>query len=642
MKKQVSFLKSFLSTLLLIVISFPSTGRAQTGFNVVQCQTEEDVIALIDTVLLYNVADEFKQNISFTGNPKAVGYYSGGGLFGFDNAAGIALSTGFSGSLDNPNTCSGANASSNNAGGGDPDLADLTNMSIQDAVVIEFDIKRLDDSVFLSYVFGSEEYHEWVNTQFNDVFGFFLSGPGIEGPYTNGAINIATVPGTDLPVSIDNINCGQQNAFCQDPPGNGPNCDLLYSNTDPSQGSFEQCVLDAYTYPLSAAHDIQPAEWYHVKLAIGDAGDAIYDSGILLEKGSIVANPFDFQVQACQTEEDVISLVDTVLLSHVAGINKDNITFTGDPKAVGYFHDGGFLGLARDKGILLSNGLVSYAANLNECNTSANANANNGGAVAEPDLKQLSGGGAVYDAGYIEFDFRPSTDSVKLNYVFASEEYHELVNSGNNDVFGIFLSGPGIDGEFTNNAINMGTIPGSSDPVNAGTVNFGEGGVTCTGKPDSCVNCQYMLDNSQSEDTAFYFLIYDGYTTAMDASAEIQPGQWYHVKISIADIDSPGFDSGIFLSEGTITGDTVITDKPEIHPDDWCRIMPNPAGDYVIVKVMEKNAQLKISTLDGRFILEQPLTEGDNAIHLSLFPKGMYIVIVESAGRVYREKLLHY
>lgn len=642
MKKQLSFLKNLLISALLCVLLFPSTLSAQNNFIVVQCQTEEEVIALIDTVLLYNVDSAFKQNISFTGDPKAVGYYSGGGLFGFDNTEGIALSTGFSGSLDNSNTCSGANASSNTSGGSDPDLATMAEMSINDAVIVEFDIKRLDNSVFLNYVFGSEEYHEWVNSQFNDVFGFFLSGPGIEGPYTNGAINIATVPGTDLPVSIDNINCGQQNAFCQDPPGNGPNCDLLYSNTDPSQGSFEQCVLDAYTYPLSAAHDIQPGAWYHIKLALGDVGDAIYDSGILLEKGSIVANPFDFQVQACQTEEDVVSLVDTVLLSHVAGINKGNITFTGDPQAVGYFHDGGFLGLARDKGILFSNGLVSYAANLNECNTGANANANNGGAVTEPDLKQLSGGGAVYDAGIIEFDFRPSTDSVTLNYVFASEEYHELVNSGNNDVFGIFLSGPGIDGEFTNNAINMGTIPGSGDPVNAGTVNFGEGGVTCTGKPDSCVNCQYLHDNSQSEDTAFYFLIYDGYTTALDASAEIQPGQWYHVKIAISDIGTAGYDSGIFLSEGTITGDTVITGQVEMPENDWCRIMPNPAGNFTVIKIGEDHARVIISGMGGRVFGERTLVHGNNTIPLSSMPKGMYILTVTSGSRTCREKLLHY
>ena len=62
--------------------------------------------------------------------------------------------------------------------------------------------------------FGSSEYFEWENTQYNDVFGFFISGPGISGPYSsppgfpNGSINIATVPNSNppLPITISSIN----------------------------------------------------------------------------------------------------------------------------------------------------------------------------------------------------------------------------------------------------------------------------------------------------------------------------------------------------------------------------------------------------------------------------------------------------
>ena len=39
------------------------------------------------------------------------------------------------------------------------------------------------DSIAFNYVFGSDEYLEWVNSSYNDIFAFFLSGPGIVGPY---------------------------------------------------------------------------------------------------------------------------------------------------------------------------------------------------------------------------------------------------------------------------------------------------------------------------------------------------------------------------------------------------------------------------------------------------------------------------
>jgi len=642
MKKWSPIREIMMVVIFLILAIIPFSAPAQYGFLVSQCQTEEEVLAMIDTVLLYNVDSSFRQNLSFTGDPKSVGYYTNGGIFGFDNTSGIVISTGFSGSLDASNNCSGSNANGNTGGGGDPDLMDMTSMQIYDAVIIEFDIKRLDDSVFLSYIFGSEEYHEWVNSQFNDVFGFFLSGPGIEGPYINDAVNIATIPGTNNPVSINTINCGKAGPGCNIPLGSGPNCELLYDNTDNGQSIFNQCALDAFTYPLTAAHEIQPGEWYHVKLALGDVGDAVYDSGILLEKGSIVSNPFDFHVLPCETAEDVTNIVDTVLLSNVADVNKKNIEFNGDPKAVGYFYNGDFLGLEQNTGIILSTGLADEADGPNKCNTGANASNNTGGADEEPDLKQLSVGESIYDVATIEFDFVPSIDSVKLNYVFASEEYHELVNWGSNDVFGIFLSGPGIDGEYSNNAINLGLVPGTAEPVNAGTVNFGEGGPTCSGKPDSCFNCIYLNDNSQSDDTAFYFLVYDGYTTALDAPAGIQSGQWYHVKISIGDVGVSAYDSGILLSGGTISGDTVITERPEKYAADWCRIVPNPAGNYLNLKIREKNAFMKILNLDGRLVLEQQLMEGSNMISISSLSPGTYIINVASGNKVHREKLIHY
>ena len=72
--------------------------------------------------------------------------------------------------------------------------------SAQDAAVLEFDFVPTDDTVQFRYVFGSNEYLTWINSMFNDVFGFFVSGPGITGPFTspagfpNGSINIANVP----------------------------------------------------------------------------------------------------------------------------------------------------------------------------------------------------------------------------------------------------------------------------------------------------------------------------------------------------------------------------------------------------------------------------------------------------------------
>ena len=58
--------------------------------------------------------------------------------------------------------------------------------SVNDVCILEFDFQPAGDFVSFNYVFGSNEYLAWVNSTYNDIFAFFLSGPGITGPYAAG------------------------------------------------------------------------------------------------------------------------------------------------------------------------------------------------------------------------------------------------------------------------------------------------------------------------------------------------------------------------------------------------------------------------------------------------------------------------
>jgi len=135
------------------------------------------------------------------------------------------------------------------------------------------------------YVFGSEEYPEFV-CSFNDAFGFFLSGPGITGPYTDNAINLAVLPDGVTPVTIDNVNNGDNNnpndPFC---PASNPQ--YYVDNT-----TGTTVVYDGFTVVLEARREVLCGETYHIKLAIGDALDQAYDSGVFLEAGSFSSTPF--------------------------------------------------------------------------------------------------------------------------------------------------------------------------------------------------------------------------------------------------------------------------------------------------------------------------------------------------------------
>jgi len=157
-------------------------------------------------------------------------------------------------------------------GVGDADLESLSGMALNNTAVLEFDFVPTGDSLAFNYVFSSEEYPEYVNS-INDAFGFFLSGPGINGAYSNSSMNIALVPNSSVPISINTVNVGENSAYYVD---NG--------------GGFANVQADAFTTVLTAFAQVICGESYHIKIVIGDAMDNLYDSWVYLEAGSFQSN----------------------------------------------------------------------------------------------------------------------------------------------------------------------------------------------------------------------------------------------------------------------------------------------------------------------------------------------------------------
>ncbi|PHI18438.1 hypothetical protein CEQ90_17975 [Lewinellaceae bacterium SD302] len=172
----------------------------------------------------------------------------------------------------------------------DPDLlaiVDDPGTPVHDITSYVISFRPLGDSVSFRYVFASEEYPEYVCSQYNDLFGFFISGPGISGPFENGAINLARIPGTDLPVRINTVNPGESGSNgsvinCETPNGSLDHSEFYVGNT----GSLQQPVFDGLTTVFTAATAVEACEVYTIKIIIADVGDAVLDSGVFLEARS--------------------------------------------------------------------------------------------------------------------------------------------------------------------------------------------------------------------------------------------------------------------------------------------------------------------------------------------------------------------
>jgi hypothetical protein len=205
-------------------------------------------------------------NITYHGSSMGIGGFSNGSQTNLGLDQGIILSSGDVkiASDQNYSTCAGCD----NGAGSDSDLAVIhPGYQIYDASVLEFDVIPMGNMLSFNYIFASEEYPEYVYSTFNDVLGFFLSGPNPTGENYN-HYNIALVPGTNDIVCINNINSNSNSQFYVD-------------NTNGTTIQY-----DGFTTVLPATVIVVPYQTYHLKIAIGDCGDHANDSGVFLQSQS--------------------------------------------------------------------------------------------------------------------------------------------------------------------------------------------------------------------------------------------------------------------------------------------------------------------------------------------------------------------
>ena len=245
-------------------------------------------------------------NVTYTGNTDAIGSFTGGAGTNLGMANGIVMSTGMvDGTGTNGEYPIGSPASNvnslifSNSPCHDPQLISIATDSIYDEAILQFDFIPQSDTVRFRYVFASEEYPMYVNSPFNDVFGFFISGINpAGGNYSNK--NIALIPGTNTPVSINNVNDGQ--SWSGPPTGPCRNCAYYVNNF-----SGTTIVYNGFTTVLTASCKVTPCTTYHIKLGIADVGDASWDSAVFLDANS-------FSADALQTTVTYTSSLDTMAI----------------------------------------------------------------------------------------------------------------------------------------------------------------------------------------------------------------------------------------------------------------------------------------------------------------------------------------
>lgn len=165
-------------------------------------------------------------------------------------------------------------------GPGDPTLSNIIGAPTLAACALECDVIAVYDTLYLNYTFASEEYPEYNCSIFNDVFGFFITGPGFPTD-----TNFAIVPNTTIPTAINSVNDGTNtNINCTDMGPGSPFTQYYIDNVSGTDIAF-----DGMTTKIEAFIVVTTGVSYHLKFVVANTSDNGWQSGVFLEGGSLAS-----------------------------------------------------------------------------------------------------------------------------------------------------------------------------------------------------------------------------------------------------------------------------------------------------------------------------------------------------------------
>ena len=239
--------------------------------------------------------------------------------------------------------------------------------------------------------------------------------------------------------------------------------------------------------------------------------------------------------------DDANTLADTLLGS---GVTITSVDYSGADEASGTFSGGSSSGIGIESGIILTTGSAELAVGPN----------GDDGAGTDNGLSGFTDGGGdgAFDASILTISFTTATGDLYFNYVWASDEYNEYVNTDYNDKFFFLLNG---SDPLTN---NIAFITGTTTPVEIDTVNLN-------------VNSSYYNNNDLQDGGPFFNIEYDGFTDVFTASATgLATGGVIHtIMLIVEDTGDEILDSAVFIQGGSFSGE---------KPVDPVNPVPLPAG----------------------------------------------------------------
>ena len=201
-------------------------------------------------------------SVDFTGDNSAAGLFDDPAA-SVGLARGVVMSSGHISDVIGPNSASNTGEDLGQPGDAQLDALLPGGQQTEDATSLTVDFTPTNPQLAINYVFASEEYQEYVGSEFNDVFAFYVNG-----------VNCALTPGTNAPITINTVNQAANSLFYV-----------------PNESGTYDTEFDGFTVVLTCRAAVNPGVTNTLRLVIADVSDGDLDSGVFLQANGVSSNP---------------------------------------------------------------------------------------------------------------------------------------------------------------------------------------------------------------------------------------------------------------------------------------------------------------------------------------------------------------
>ena len=245
---------------------------------------------------------------------------------------------------------------------------------------------------------------------------------------------------------------------------------------------------------------------------------------------------------------DISTAAQSIISDDVALVSA---TYTGHKNSLGTFTSGAGAGLGETMG----NGLILSSGNVVDADSPPKGIESSAMKTAGDSYLETGIGGDTYDAASLDITFTAQTNMIYFNFVFATEEYPQYLNSAFNDLCGIFLDHPKNNYTLLDNIVS---IDGKPVPP----------GLTGDMSLNNIFNNPDLFVDNQDGSNSFAA---NGFSHTFHVGIPVTPGQMHTLHISVADRSDRILDSWILvngISEDVETPEQNVQPLVEVEPID--------------------------------------------------------------------------